>query len=304
MKNKVSDMIDNIINSTEFKKIIEHDTLLDWKSMSSRIVDIHRVKITNAGLLKAGKSSFFNALLDCSDGERFPTGAARKTIATDEEKLEGQLFLVDTPGIDARDEDDEKTFEAILESDIIVFIHNIKTGEYKRAEIEFINRICDEMDRREDIKDRLVFVASWIDEREENNDLNEVISIMQGQLVDACGYKPEIETISSKRYLKGLSENKENLKNKSNVLPVRAKIVKMADIILNMKKEMLGRHLDKLKKATIPLFTNKVTELKNKIERIEIEHRQRGNEISREWRELRKTINEKLLVLREFETQF
>src|SRR5262245_47809196 len=57
-----------------------------------------RVTVVNAGLLKAGKSSLFNALIDVP--EHFATSAGRCTTKP-QELDRGTHVLVDTPGIDA-----------------------------------------------------------------------------------------------------------------------------------------------------------------------------------------------------------
>src|SRR5690606_2928495 len=58
--------------------------------------------VANAGLLKAGKSSLFNAI--SGQQEKFATGAARCTTVQQALAMNG-FQLVDTPGLDANDTD-------------------------------------------------------------------------------------------------------------------------------------------------------------------------------------------------------
>ena len=62
------------------------------------------VKIVNTGMVSSGKSSLFNILIDSTEEEHFPTGAARTTTVADYFDYKNISFI-DTPGIDVRNED-------------------------------------------------------------------------------------------------------------------------------------------------------------------------------------------------------
>jgi predicted GTPase len=84
------------------------------------------VRIVNTGMVSSGKSSLFNTLINSTD-EYFPTGAARTTTRADFFDC-NNISYIDTPGIDVRSEDDALAFSTIMEADIIIMVHNIRTG--------------------------------------------------------------------------------------------------------------------------------------------------------------------------------
>ena len=99
-----------------------------WRGMGKRMAaGGAAVTIANTGLVNSGKSSLFNALLDSFEQERFPVGAVRTTMQGDRENLCQGVDIVDTPGIDASDDDDDAAYSALMEADLIVAVHNIKT---------------------------------------------------------------------------------------------------------------------------------------------------------------------------------
>lgn len=187
------------------------------KKMESK----EKIKIANTGLVSSGKSSLFNALVDKFEQERFPTGAARTTLDQDEELLKDNIYLIDTPGIDVRDADDKTAFEALLNADIIMMIHNIKMGEPTKKEIDWIKKIADEMTSDEEKKHRLIFICSWIDERDKSESYNITIQKTKKMVFDTVGTEIDFVEISTKRYITGKNKNKVNMIQKSNIPMLR-----------------------------------------------------------------------------------
>ena len=111
------------------------------------------IKIANTGMVSSGKSSLYNILTGNTEKEQFPTGAARTTTSADSYHHEG-IEYIDTPGIDVRDEDDSIAFDTIVRSDIILMVHNIKTGPLIKNEVDWLKRISDSMPNDEMRKNR------------------------------------------------------------------------------------------------------------------------------------------------------
>ena len=125
------------------------------------------IKIANTGMVSSGKSSLYNVLTESLATERFPTGAARTTKTADTYQS-GNVEYIDTPGIDVREADDDVAFQTVMGADIILMVHNVKTGPMIRSEVEWLKQIADGMPSKDVCRQRLVFVCSWSDAREKD----------------------------------------------------------------------------------------------------------------------------------------
>lgn len=213
---------ENFINS--IVKFLDKDIQDKWRAQKNNLLNIENIKISNTGLVSSGKSTLFNVLTNNIDTERFPTGAARTTVSEDIEKLKDNTYIIDTPGIDVRASDDESAYLSILSSDVILIIHNIKLGMLHKNETEWIEKICANFENLEERKDRIIFICSWIDERDSDEDFDETISQIKKMLLDVTKVQLDFYTVSSKRYITGVRKNSEALKRKSNILELRQAI--------------------------------------------------------------------------------
>lgn len=98
-----------------------------------------KVYIVNAGRMNHGKSSLLNSLL--GRGEVFKTRDVRETVVNKQEVYRDNVFVIDTPGLDASSSDDEEAYEVYKKANFILFVHNPKTGELHRQEIEHLRKI-------------------------------------------------------------------------------------------------------------------------------------------------------------------
>lgn len=115
-----------------------------------------KVTITNTGVVSSGKSSLFNALLGIKkdDENRFSVGAARTTMSKDIEKYSENIELIDTPG----------------------------------NEVEWLKKITINFNGdKNQLKDRFIFVNSWIDERMMENSYQSTIDETKRILFQTLG---------------------------------------------------------------------------------------------------------------------
>lgn len=174
------------------------------------------VKIVNTGMVSSGKSSLYNVLTGNTREERFPTGAARTTVCADTCEYKGMLF-VDTPGIDVRDADDETAFQTIMEADMILIVHNIKTGPLTRAETEWMKRIAGGMKDSGMRRRRMIFVCTWKDAREKETGYGTIIEEVKRQAFEIVGIEIPFFTVSVRKYLAGIERDKPVLCEKSGI---------------------------------------------------------------------------------------
>ena len=55
--------------------------------------------------------------------------------------LLNDIMIIDTPGLDANEEDSKEALEAIYSSDALLLVHNLKKGELDSYEIDLLNLI-------------------------------------------------------------------------------------------------------------------------------------------------------------------
>lgn len=191
------------------------------------------IKITNTGMVSSGKSSLFNVLIDESLNKEdtqqaneetkepfFKTGAARTTMSADKFLME-DVEYIDTPGIDVKEEDDKIAYETIMNSDIIMMIHNIKTGPLHRSEADWLKLIVDNIGDTQMVEKRLIFICSWNDTREKEDDYEELIADLKQLVFDICKVEIPFFRVSVKKYLAGKERNNEKLITGSHVLELK-----------------------------------------------------------------------------------
>lgn len=220
----------NIMLRKETVKTVEKYTSVENANMlESKVHSLGRstVTVTNTGVVSSGKSSLFNALLE---NNRFSVGAARTTLSKDVEKYTDNIELVDTPGIDVKEEDDVTALNAVCSSSIIVMVHNIKMGMLQKNEVDWLKKIAFNFHNTEEMKDRFIFVSSWIDERMAEDSYQNTIDETKKILFETMRAEVECFNVSSKLYQKGVSENKERLIDLSNVPMLKAAILHKANL--------------------------------------------------------------------------
>lgn len=179
-------------------------------------LDSTMVKIANTGMVSSGKSSLYNLLTGNTEQERFPTGAARTTILADSYIYEEREFI-DTPGIDVKDVDNERAFAALMQSDIIMMVHNIKTGPLTRSEVEWLRMIADGISSDEMRKQRLLFVCTWKDTREKEDGYPDLLAEVKRMVYQTVGVKIPFFDVSVKKHLDGIQKGKAALCKNSGI---------------------------------------------------------------------------------------
>lgn len=189
------------------------------------------VTVTNTGIVSSGKSSLFNALLDRSENERFSVGAARTTVDKDTEELLPGIQLVDTPGIDVKDQDDQTALNAICASSIIIMVHNIKMGMLHQNEVDWLKNIRSSFGDLKELKDRFIFVNSWVDQRMNEKSYEDTVNETKRILYEIMGTSDiECYNVSSVLYVKGLTAGKEKLAEISGIPVLKSAIIEKAKI--------------------------------------------------------------------------
>lgn len=190
-------------NNSDVKKIIE--------KMCKKIDGIRResdkVYIVNAGNMNHGKSTLFNSLLD---KDVFKAEDVRTTVKAQEEKYKDNVYLVDTPGVDANDSDDAMAKGAYEKASFVIFVHNPMTGELHSNEITWINHVKELLGKQYFDK-HFCIVLTFKDGVDEDG-LAYITQKIRADLNKECNL-PDIHlfVVSNTAYRKGLDENKKKL---------------------------------------------------------------------------------------------
>lgn len=200
-----------------------------WQGMEKKMKAEGTVTIANTGLVNSGKSSLFNMLLDRGVGEeRFPVGAVRTTKHGDRERLLNWLDILDTPGIDAADEDDDTAYQTLMEADLIIATHNIKLGMLNKSEYEWLVHLTGKMEP-EEIQQRVIFVCTWIDERERDKEAYQsALQETERQVTQALGVEVPFWKVSARRYLTAKEMGNAKLEAASNIPQFKAFLLERA----------------------------------------------------------------------------
>ena len=159
-------------------------------------------RVTNVGLVKAGKSTLFNALTQTP--ELFATSRARCTVREQFHAF-GDLALIDTPGLDATGRDDDEAWRLIFQADALLVVHNLQTGEYDRIERDFLHDLGNRLGSREE-REHVVAVFTHR-EGMSNEDVERTVGRCLEIWEEAIGSPPTAQfCVRSRTYLGALEK--------------------------------------------------------------------------------------------------
>lgn len=281
--------------------------LQKWEGLRRKFDSGGKITIANTGQYSSGKSTLFNALLGRTEHERFKTGAIPTTKEGDRERFLEGIDLMDTPGIDANLSDDAEAFRMLIEADIIIMTHNVKTGMLNRAEYEWLKKIADGIGQ-ENLSDRLIFVSTWIDEIQDEADLQKLRDELQRQVSEISrGKSVAFYEVSAKRYYTAVKKGNTNLERASRIPDLREGLTGRAKLyaasLQNLRKKELTMLCNESLNALRPLRVDKDSEISRRKRRI----RERYNSAFETWRgiksrfeSMRNTVFSKLHNIRQY----
>jgi GTP-binding protein EngB required for normal cell division len=173
-------------------------------------------RVTVCGLLKAGKSTLLNMLTEHFDAEYFATGVTRKTISVETYDHNG-IRYADTPGLDAPNEDEQRSWQAFVSTDVLLFAHAL-TGELNAMELDILARF---RQARPDCASSMVVALTNADElRGDSEKIDRMKRVIGQQLQRVLSVMPPLFVVSSTSYGKGKRENRNALIESGNVQPL------------------------------------------------------------------------------------
>lgn len=190
-------------------------------------------RIVCTGIYNAGKSTLLNAL---TGTERFPTGDVPTTKALAEAELDGAVYI-DTPGLNAEEEDDRETQAAYETADFLLFVSSAVSGGISQAEAAWL-RTLRERYTQEGLRQRLIFVLTKCGQADREQ-LPEIVERFRQDLENTVGFGAVIP-VDSVTYQKGAAEGKALLVEHSGIPDLKKQLaekISAADKLLSLARE-------------------------------------------------------------------
>lgn len=218
------------------------------------------------GLMNAGKSSLLNMLTQHVEQEFFKTNDFRETTEVSIFEDEKYCFI-DTPGLDANDEDDAVALAGIEKADIIIFVHQLQ-GELEEKEINFLKQVRASFG--EYAEQNIILVLSKVD-KAPAEDVETIKQATLAQCEAYLGFKPTCLKVSNTYYKIGILKDKEALVKNSQIQQLHECLEKAALLAENVRSQRCKheqlRYIEQLNECNEQLkqiFESKKTELNAK----------------------------------------
>lgn len=200
--------------------------------------------VTVFGLLNSGKSYLLNMLTNHFDKEFFKTADWRET--TEIRRYESnQIVYVDTPGLDAKEEDDKTAIQGVSSADIVLFVHQLGSGELDPIEIDALTELKKTFGDK--ANSNIILVISKID-KELNSP--EKIQQVQERILEQCQTELDIELqcfpVSNTFFHKGIKKNSPKLIKVSQFEILAEYIQEIAQYSQGTNRDNLQRSLEEL----------------------------------------------------------
>ena len=243
---------------SKLEKYLSKSDIQSLKKLQKATIE-NKITVTCVGLYNHGKSTLLNVLIKDFDFITFKTADTRETT-NNKSIIYNGIKYVDTPGLNAKNEDDKKVMEAIQNSDITLFVHTITTGELNKKEVEFLDKIQKYWSNPQEFIDRTIFVLSRIDNIETYEDIAKTSNRMKEQIKNIFSCSCLIAPVSAIDYKDGMLENENELIIESNI----KELEKLIDIL---SKQSIKDILDTKKKRVEKKLNELYNKLNKKIEK-------------------------------------
>jgi len=233
---------------SKLEKYISQPDIESLKNLQKAMID-NQITITCIGLYNHGKSTLLNVLIKDFEFKTFKTADARETTHN-KSVIYNNIKYVDTPGLNAKEEDDKKVMEAIQNSDITLFVHTATTGELNKKEVEFLEKIQEHWSNSQEFIDRTIFILSRIDNIEAYEDIRGTSNRIKEQIADIFSCNCLIAPVSAMDYKDGMIENENeliiesNIKELENLIDILSK--ESREVIFKTKQKRVEQKLNEL----------------------------------------------------------
>lgn len=211
----------------------------DLESLVERASDIFKNEqqsnkpvIAVWGMMNAGKSYLLNMLTDHYSSEYFPTNDIRETAELRFFEGDSHIFL-DTPGLDASEEDDLVALHGATKADFVLFVHQPR-GELEKIELEFLMQLKDSFGVQ--AENNIVLIISKADS-EISEKIEEIEQKVLEQFKLYLGFSPISFQVSGTRFHKGVQQCKDGLIKASHIEDLKKHIDALTVDVMSVRRE-------------------------------------------------------------------
>lgn len=201
------------------------------------------------GLMNAGKSFLLNMLTQNVKTEYFKTADQRETSAVKRLETADYIYL-DTPGLDANEQDDLSANQGVADADIVLFVHQPQ-GELEFVEVEFLRRLKDNFGTA--ARTSIIIVISKID-KESQDKIDLIRQKIESQCQAELGFAPTTLTVSNTRYKAGVEKNQAGLIQASHIDDVAAHLGKLVPKVRKARTQRVTARVEALQEEVAALL--------------------------------------------------
>ena len=110
------------------------------EKLNQIISDSDKFYLVNAGRMNHGKSSLLNSLTGQVE-DVFEVQDKRTTVKNKTYQYKKNIYFIDTPGLNANDQDDQEAIKAYKKANVILFVHSLAVGDIKKEEVRDLKTI-------------------------------------------------------------------------------------------------------------------------------------------------------------------
>lgn len=175
------------------------------------ISDSDKFYLVNAGRMNHGKSSLLNSLTGQVE-DVFEVQDKRTTVKNKKYQYNENTYFIDTPGLNANDNDDQEAIKAYKKANIILFVHNLSVGDIRKEEVRDIKTIISCFNSIDNLANKFVLVLTGKDAIQSKDDLNNIKKKVLLDIKNETGLTGfKVFAVSNTTYKNGLKNNKSKL---------------------------------------------------------------------------------------------
>ena len=210
------------------------------------------ITIVNAGRVNNGKSSLLNSLID---KEEFAVKDIRETLVQKKVEILENVFVIDTPGLDAADDDDMEAYDAYKDANAILFVHAFKDAEIQKTEVEHLKNLSNLL-TKDYLEKHFILVFTYADEYPDQSEREAIIKKAQKSIQAEIGIKRyKVFEVSNQRYQNGNNiddeEEKKIWHKESGIPALRDYILNNIPKWIDENIEVQGKRFDRFKKEIL-----------------------------------------------------